>query len=108
MPNANGFEQAAYATLCSPALPGLPQVLLSWPCSGQRGQGTAAGKHAMKHAGKRASKHASKPGLLQPLTQHSGTVSMMQGDWPCYTAQRSWGEPLSPVHNLGKLLENRG
>lgn len=108
MPNANGFEQVAYATLCSPALLGLPQVLLSWPSSGQRGRGTAARKHAMKHAGKRARKHASKPGLLQPLTQHSGAVSMLQGDGPCYIAQRSWGELLSPVHNLGKLLENRG
>lgn len=78
---------------------GLPQALPSRSGSGQRGWGTAAGK--------RASNRASKQRLLQPLTQQSGAVPMVQGDCPCYIAQRNRDGPLSPVHNPGKQPENR-
>lgn len=75
---------------CSALQPfwGLPQVLPSWPGSGQRGWGTAPRKWVRKCASKHARKHAS-------FCSH-GLNRVVQQSWPCY-----------PAHGNGGLLSQR-
>ena len=96
MPNTNGFGQAACARLCSPALLGAATGAAELALRRAERLGTASRK--------RGSECASKPGLLQPLTRQSGVVRVVRRT----TAQRNRDGPLSPVHNLGKQLEDRG